>query len=203
MTAPDADPPGLAPARIHEAEGPGRHVFAIFQALRHPGPVFWIRRARCAWTPFPGGLPPGLTARLQLIRPQSDADLLWATEEALRARVTGFVLAEPERPLSLTAGRRLQLAAEAGRTTGLMLIGQGAGSNATESRWHCAPLPAAHPGMARQRWTRIKNKRGLLGEWLPEWPAPDLGGPSPMPSALPSSILVPMPSLAGGGDGAG
>lgn len=162
-------PLALAPARIHEAEGPGRHAFGVFQAARHPGPVFWIRTARSLWMPFPGGLPPGLTARLQLIRPQTDTDLLWATEEALRAPVTGFVLAEPERPLSLTAGRRLQLAAEAGRTTGLMLIRRGAGSNATESRWHCVPLPAPQPGMARQRWARVKNKRGLLGEWSLEW----------------------------------
>jgi protein ImuA len=85
------------------------------------------------------GLPEGVGERLHLIRPANETDLLWAAEEALRSEGVGLVIAEPEKPLSLIAGRRLQLAAEAGRTTGLMLIREGQGSNAAETRWHCAP----------------------------------------------------------------
>ena len=169
MDLDDTDPFRLFPARIHEVQGQGRHVFAIFQAARHGGPVFWIRPLRSRWMPYPRGLPKGLPGRLHLVRTRSETDLLWSAEETLRAAPTGFVLAEPERPLSLTAGRRLQLAAEAGGTTGLMLIREGAGSNATESRWHCAPVPAPQRGMATQLWTLVKNKRGLLGEWLLDW----------------------------------
>ncbi|MDN5567873.1 MAG: hypothetical protein L0G27_03835 [Paracoccus sp. (in: a-proteobacteria)] len=169
MPLSDPDPFQLVPARIHEVEGAGRHAFAIFQAARHVGPVFWVRPSRDAGTFLPAGLPDGLAPRLYQVRARSEVDLLWAVEETLRAPLTGFVLAEPQRPLSLTAGRRLQLAAEAGRTTGLMLIGNGAGSNATESRWQCAPVGIAGCDAPTHHWTLIKNKRGLLGDWMVEW----------------------------------
>ena len=64
------------------------------------------------------GLPEGVGARLHLIRPEGEVDLLWCVEEALRSAPIALVIAEPEKPLSLTAGRRLQLAAEAGRKGG-------------------------------------------------------------------------------------
>lgn len=92
---------------------------------------------------MPRALPEGVAERLHLIEARTGTDLLWAVEEVLRSRPVSLVVAEPEKPISLTAGRRLQLAAEAGRTTGLMLIRQGRGSNAVESRWQCDPLPGA------------------------------------------------------------
>ena len=61
------------------------------------------------------GLPRGVGERLHLFRPSGETNLLWCIEEALRADPVSLVIAEPEKPLSLTAGRRLQLAAEAGR----------------------------------------------------------------------------------------
>lgn len=175
MPLSDPDPFQLVPARIHEVEGTGRHAFAIFQATRHAGPVFWIRPSRDVGTFMPAGLPDGLASRLYQVRAESEVDLLWAAEETLRASVTGFVLAEPQRPLSLTAGRRLQLAAEAGRTTGLMMIREGAGSNATESRWHCAPVALAKRDIAAHQWALIKNKRGNPAEWLVQWDPRDTG----------------------------
>ena len=173
MLPPDQTPFQLAPARIHEVEGAGRHAFAIFQAARHAGPVFWVRPARDQGGFLPAALPEGLAARLYQVRARSEVDLLWAVEETLRAPLTGFVLAEPDRPLSLTAGRRLQLAAEAGRTTGLMMIGAGAGSNATESRWHCNPVAGTGGDMASHRWALTKNKRGQTGAWQVVWDPQD------------------------------
>lgn len=159
-------PDTLAPARVHEAQGPGRRAFALFQAMRHPGPLVWILPAHAPETPMLPGLPPGVGARLMLIRPAGEADLLWATEESLRSPAPALVIAEPERPLSLTAGRRLQLAAEAGRTTGLMLIREGQGSNAAETRWHCAPLAG---DSTLHRWSCIKNKKGTMADWTLDW----------------------------------
>lgn len=86
------------------------------------------------------GLPDGVGQKLHIIRPVSEADLLWAVEESLRSKGTGLVIAEPEKPLSLTAGRPHQLAAETGQTTGLVLICKGQCSNAAETRWHCAAI---------------------------------------------------------------
>ena len=166
---PPADPFELRPHRVHEAEGRGRRSFALFQAVRHPGPLVWITPAHSPELPMLRGLPKGVGERLHLLRPSGETDLLWCVEEALRAVPVSLVIAEPEKPLSLTAGRRLQLAAEAGRTTGLLLIREGAGSNATESRWHCAPLASSSPDSTLHHWTLNKNKRGTLGFWNLNW----------------------------------
>lgn len=159
----------LRRARIHEAEGRGRRAFALFQAARHPGPLFWILPAHVPELPMLRGLPQGVGDRLHLLRPSSEADLLWSIEEALRSTPVGLVIAEPDKPLSLLAGRRLQLAAEAGSTTGLMLIRQDAGSNATETRWACEPLAGPGADSTLHRWSLIKNKRGTLKSWTVTW----------------------------------
>lgn len=164
-----ADPFALCAARVHEAEGRGRRAFALFQAIRHAGPLVWILPAHVPEMPMLRGLPRGVGERQHLLRPTSETDLLWCCEEALRAAPVGLVIAEPEKPLSLTAGRRLQLAAEAGRSTGLMLIREGAGSNATETRWQCAPMASPVSDSTLHHWTLIKNKQGTLGSWVLNW----------------------------------
>lgn len=163
-----ADPFDLRPRRVHEAEGRGRRAFALFQAARHTGPLVWVAPAHAPELPMLRGLPGGVGERLYLLRPQNETDLLWCVEETLRAAPVALVIAEPEKPLSLTASRRLQLAAEAGRTTGLMLIRQDAGSNATETRWHCEPLASAADSTLH-KWDLKKNKRGTLGGWVVNW----------------------------------
>lgn len=167
LTAP-ADPLLLAPARFHEAGGLGRSSFALYQAQRHQGPLFWILPRHETTRPMPRGLPEGLSERLHLIEARNETELLWATEEVLRARPSGFVIAEPTKALSLTAGRRLQLAAEAGGTTGLLLIREGQGCNAAETRWKCDPL-AGPADSTRHRWSLIKNKSGTLKDWTVHW----------------------------------
>lgn len=179
-TPPTTQPLNLAPARIHEAGGPGAVAFALHQAARCTGPVIWTSLAHSGESLFPPGLSRLLEPeRLLQVRAPSETDLLWAMEEALRSGAAGLVVAAPEKPLSLTAGRRLQLAAEAGRTLGLMLIREGAGSNAAETRWHCAPVWRDDTGHGGNRnagnpdggdstlmhWTLIKNKKGTTGFW--------------------------------------
>lgn len=163
------DPLILRPRRVHEAEGRGRRAFGWFQATRHPGPLFWILPSHAPEGPMLHGLPQGMGERLQLLRPVSETDLLWCIEETLRSAPVALVIAEPSQPLSLTAGRRFQLAAEAGRTTGLMLIQTNAGSNATESRWHCEPVATPHADSTLHHWTLKKNKQGTLRNWVIDW----------------------------------
>lgn len=163
------DPFELRSRRVHEAEGRGRRAFALFQAMRHRGPLVWILPGHIPELPMLRGLPRGVGERLHLFRPNGETELLWCIEEALRAPPVSLVIAEPERPLSLTAGRRLQLAAEAGRTTGLMLIREGAGSNATETRWKCAPLASTAADSTLHQWDLNKNKRGTIGSWVLNW----------------------------------
>lgn len=155
--------------RVHEAEGRGRRAFALFQAARHPGPLVWILPSHVPEMPMLRGLPRGVGERLHLLRPVGETDLLWCIEETLRSAPVNLVIAEPEKPLTLTVGRRLQLAAEAGCTTGLMLIRQESGSNATETRWNCEPLPSTAMDSTLQRWKLIKNKKGTLTDWTVNW----------------------------------
>ncbi|WP_444666206.1 ImuA family protein [Cereibacter changlensis] len=165
-----ADPFALAGRRVHEAEGRGRRAFALFQAARHQGPLVWIQPRHAPEIPMLRGLPRGVGERLHLLRPAGETDLLWCLEETLRAPPIGLVIAEPEKPLSLTAGRRLQLAAETGRTTGLLLIRQGAGSPATETRWSCEPEAGERRDSTLHRWALNKNKKGTTGSWILDWP---------------------------------
>lgn len=137
------DPLILSARRVHEAEGNGRRSFAMLQAVRHPGPLIWILPAHVPHLPMLRGLPDKVGERLHLIRPANEVDLLWSVEESLRAALVGLVITEASKPQSLIAGRRLQLAAETGNTTGLMLIQKGAGSNTAQMRWQCSPVAAA------------------------------------------------------------
>lgn len=164
----EAAPVALAPKRVHEAEGPGRRAFALWQAARHDGALIWVLPAHAPHLPMLRGLPEGVGARLHVLRPASELDLLWSVEECLRSPGVALVIAEPEKPLSLIAGRRLQLAAEAGQTTGLMLIREGQGSNAAETRWHCAPI-AGERDSTLHCWNLRKNKRGTTGTWTVDW----------------------------------
>ena len=164
-----ADEFDLCGRRVHEAEGRGRRTFALFQAVRHPGPLVWILPAHVPELPMLRGLPKGVGERLHLFRPEGETDLLWCIEEALRSAPVGLVIAEPEKPLSLTAGRRLQLAAEAGGTTGLMLVREGGGSTATETRWACAPVASPAADSTLHCWTLNKNKKGTFGSWIVNW----------------------------------
>lgn len=164
-----AAPPPLVPARVHEATGPGAVAFALMQAAHQTGPVAWITPAHEGAGLLPAGIARMvLPARIMLVRAPSETDLLWSVEETLRSGAVGMVIAAPAKPLSLTAGRRLQLAAEAGRTLGLLLVREGAGSNATETRWHCAPV--WDRGISTlQEWSLIKNKKGTSGTWAVHW----------------------------------
>ncbi|HTI49319.1 MAG TPA: hypothetical protein VL475_00155, partial [Planctomycetaceae bacterium] len=55
-----------------------------------------------------------------IVRPQRDADSLWAIEQTLRCRGVGVVLTRLER-LESRPFRRLQLAAEHGGTIGVLI----------------------------------------------------------------------------------
>lgn len=176
----------LKRGRAHEVCGPGATYFAASCCNQSAKPTLWIAPD---WAPEQLN-PVGLAqycdpTRILLAKAKAQVDLLAAAEEALRSGAMGLVICEIYEPLSLTHGRRLQLAAEAGRATGLVLMPEGMGSNAAETRWHCTPLaprgqpPADRPrkepnaglDSTRQRWDIIKNKSGTLASWVTDWDA--------------------------------
>ena len=82
-------------------------------------------------------------SRLLLVRPQNDRDETWAIDQALRSGGASAVLAWSEK-LDDHLFRRLQLAAEAGETLGLLLRPARALAEPSwaEVRWLVEPLPS-------------------------------------------------------------
>lgn len=107
---------------------------------------------------------------LLVARAKDQTELLAVAEEALRSGAVDLVVLEVSKAVDLTAGRRLQLAAETGKATALAIIPEGMGSNAAESRWHCTPVFDPEDSTL-QRWQLIKNKSGTLGDWNVRWDA--------------------------------
>lgn len=164
----------LRPARVHEACGPGAGAFAAIACAQVQGSVLWIREGWRAAALHPAGLAAFADPRRFLFADTRDqTDTLAVAEEALKDGATTLVVAETTRPLDLREGRRLQLAAKAGGATGLCLIPEGMGSNAAETRWHCAPVFDPRRGAAStlMRWEIIKNKKGTMGSWHVRWDA--------------------------------
>lgn len=155
--------------RVHEAFGAGKFSFAAALMAQIKGPVIWISEAWQAEGLNPHGLADYIDPeRLLMARSKDQAETLALTEESLRSGAVGLCVAELTGPLGLTSGRRLQLAAEEGRSMGLCLIGYDQGSNAAETRWHCQPV-ADPEGAAVQHWELVKNKRGATGAWRVLW----------------------------------
>jgi len=157
---------------------------AHLAAARPPGPVLWA-------TPWRDLYAPGLAAfgfdprRLLLVRAGGTAEVLWTMEEGLRCPDLLAVVGEVE-ALDRTAGRRLQLAAEAGGVTAFALHRRlrpqrsAAAPSAATTRWRIGPEAtaglAAGTGTsgrvlrpARWRAELMRCRGAAPGQWLLEW----------------------------------
>jgi protein ImuA len=175
---------GLAAGVVHEATGSAAGGFVALLAGRFAGPVLWCVMASSRTELYGPGLAAfGLdTRRLVIARCANRQDMLWAMEEGLRDSALAAVVAEPDRPVALTASRRLQLAAETGGTTGLVLR-RGAteaalSPSAVFSRWRADSVAALGvPGAPAEgtRW-RLELLRcrgelaGVTGVRAKTWP---------------------------------
>ena len=186
---------GLALGALHEIAGGGEDAAADGFAAALLGRLVAARSRPVLWCPAGDDLyAPGLCAlgldpgRVILARVGRPADRLWAMEEGLRSPALAGVLGELP-ALGLTDGRRLQLAAEAGGTLGLVLQrGRRRAAedrpSAASSRWRIAAVPSP-AGPMEPRWGedgpaplvgrpcwRIELTRcrgGRPGDWLVEW----------------------------------
>ncbi|PRY74525.1 protein ImuA [Yoonia maritima] len=131
----------------------------------------WVSKAWQAEQINPNGFSAYMDPQNLLISKVKDQDDgLAVAEESLRSGAVSLTVIELTKSLSFTAGRRLQLAAETGRSTGLCIIPEGMGNNAAESRWRCSPLFDPQDSTL-QRWEIIKNKSGTLSAWDVRWDA--------------------------------
>jgi protein ImuA len=171
---------GLRLDALHEVAGAGSDMadecaatlFLAGIAARAWGPVLWVVRRRDLFAP--GLAQAGLDhKRLVYAEASDDAELLAVMEEGLRHRGLGAVIGEARRA-DMTATRRLQLAAEGGRTIALLLkrpAREGADPSgmpsAAVTRWRvaCAPsAPLPVEGVGRARWTlELARQKGGEG----------------------------------------
>ena len=159
----------LRQSRAHEVCGAGTYVFASIACGISNGSTLWISHTHQQEHLSPDGVAQFCKPdRLVYASGKTQTDVLWMAEEALRSGAVKVVVAQLTKPIDLTAGRRLQLAAEAGKTLGLFLIPEGMGSNAAETRWRCSPHFDAKDSTLH-RWQLIKNKSGTLGNWIVRW----------------------------------
>jgi len=158
-----------AKSRTHEVCGAGAYVFAFALAAQLDGHTMWIREnwdtTQINPTGFADFVEPGT---LTVCNTGNQSETLAVAEEALRSGAVSLVAMSLKKSLGLTEGRRLQLAARDGKSTGLASIPEGMGSNAAETRWRCTPAFAPEDSTL-QKWELIKNKSGTLGVWHVRW----------------------------------
>ena len=163
---------GLPRAALHEVLGNTAAAgFCIALAARlagGAGSVLWCRRGHDPYGPGLAlfGLDP---RRLIVARGRSEKDILWAMEEGLRSGALAAVLGET-RGLAPTARRRLQLAAETGSATALLLRPGSAKTppGAALTRWRIAAAPGTTVG-PRWRVDLEHCRGGIPAAWLVEW----------------------------------
>lgn len=202
---------GLAMGALHEVAGGGEgamdgaaaSIFAASIVARLPGTVIWCLRHRDLFAPALAqvGLPPG---RVIYAEAGDDANVLASMEEALRHRGLAGVVGEVGR-LSMTASRRLQLAAEKSGTVAVAIrrwrrmadaadLGQ---PTAAVTRWRVSSLPSSPlptVGVGRPRWM-LELLRCRAGEAFDlEIEAPDSTGRLGLPSQV---VYRSHPSVAG------
>ena len=165
---------GLPKACIHEvaaadisAAAAGFCAVLLARLANEGGTVAWCRRKDGLYGPGLAAF--GLdTGRLIVVRARTDKDVFWAMEESLRSGSLAAVLGETGRaePIAL---RRLQLAAETGGVTALLLRPAGAAivPGSVTSRWRVGAVA----GSGRPRW-RVEMRRCKAippATWLLEW----------------------------------
>ncbi|WP_215232243.1 ImuA family protein [Dyadobacter linearis] len=143
--------------------------------MRKGGFCLWISINRTIF-------PPGLAFfgvephRIIFVDLKKEQDLLWAIEESLKCKAVAAVVGEIKE-ITLTESRRLQLAVEQSRVTGLIHRANPRSMNtlASVSKWRITPIPSqledGMPGVGHPRWNvkLMKVRNGEPGEWDVEW----------------------------------
>jgi protein ImuA len=192
---------GLALGALHEVAGGGNGaidgaaaaLFAAGIAARTRGKVLWCVTRPDLFAPAiaQAGLLPG---RVIYVEAGDEKSILACFEEGLRHGGLGAVVAEVAR-LSMTASRRLQLAAESSSTIGIAIRRWWRPAEAADfglpaasvTRWRVSALPATQlpvPGVGRARWQLelIRCRAGESADFEVE--ACDAKGRLALPSGL-------------------
>lgn len=151
-------------------------IAGLLSALMENGAAcIWISTSRRL---FPASL--GLfnvePERIIFMDVESEKDVLWIAEEALKCEGLAAVVAELNN-ISLIESRRLQLAVETSGVTGFILRKDENKKTSTvaTARWKISPLPSdtedGMPGLGFPRWQveLLKVRNGNPGNFVVEW----------------------------------
>lgn len=143
--------------------------------MKEDGICLWIGTKRSV---FPLALNFFGTApeRVIFIDVKKERDLLWMIEEGLKCEALAAVIGEIKE-INLTDSRRLQLAVEHSRVTGLLhrVCPRLTNPVAAVCRWQISPIPSELgsdlPGVGFARWNVqiLKVRNGEPGNWQLEW----------------------------------
>ena len=142
--------------------GAGAMTLAVQAAreARQTGPVMVVDPLHCFHAPAAGLMHLSLDS-LVLVRPRSRNDALWAIEQALRCSAVDVVLISMSAP-SARECRRLQLAAEAGGSVGLLVrpgVDRGP-STWADVRLQVEPVTGVRPDHVRRVRVNVRHARG-------------------------------------------
>jgi len=126
-------------------------------------------------------------AHLVCVEVANRQESLWAAEEALRCPGAGLIILHIDTGPDLFESRRLQIAAQAGGTTGFIIVERRAQSSAAQTRWQCkSRFDPSSDAPTDWQWGLTKNKQGRIGHWSVR------GDPDPVkftpPDLLPQSL---------------
>ncbi len=147
----------------------------LSKLMQFQGAAVWISSSR---TLFPAALKGfGINPdKIIFVDLKKEKDVLYAVEESLKCNRLTTVVGEIKQ-ISFKESRRLQLAAEQSRVTGLLVHHQPHILNtiACVSRWRITSLPSelvdGMPGVGFPRWNVeiLKVRNGKPGSWKFEW----------------------------------
>jgi protein ImuA len=212
---------GLARAALHEVFAEGRHagtatgfIAGLSARVAPRRPLLWVRQdfteiesgalSSCGLAEL--GLDPRL---LVSVRAADVDDALRTAADALACDAVGVVVLEvwgAARQLDLVASRKLTLAAQASGVTCLVLrVAAVPLPSTAETRWI---VRAAHspPAASWDGWGMpafdaqlIRNRHGLVGQWIMEWKCDEclFSEPAPYPqpvAAAPAHRPHPAPA---------
>lgn len=143
--------------------------------MERGGVCVWIDTFRTLFPPAARsfGVEP---AHIVFVQMPGQRQALWAVEEALKCKSLSVVVAELY-DLNFVQSRRLQLAVEESKVTGVIIHpkSRAIGTTSCAARWQVRSLPskldAGVPGIGYPRWEveLLKVRNGNPGCWQLEW----------------------------------
>lgn len=181
----DAFPNGIFPrGTVHEFISTSREQGAatcgfieglLYRLLDKGGTCLWISTSTVLFPPAVKafGVEPD---RIVFVTMPREREVLWATEEALKCKALTAVVSELQE-MDFVQSRRLQLAVEKSKVTGLVIRHnpRRIGSTACAARWQITPLPSileeGLPGVGHPQWDveLLKVRNGHSGSWQVGW----------------------------------